>query len=116
MNYLKSLKDGKRRAVESVLEATGKSEKTVDENYEIDYEQYQELIHFIQHSKRAVQSLLQSQQSYYENMKRHAGFLDDMHEKNNNPTNPSYTVIFLLLGEQCQSYLSSANRLNDIYR
>jgi hypothetical protein len=116
MNYLKSLKDGKRRAVESVLEATGKSERTVDENYEIDYEQYQELIHFIEHSKRAVQSLLQSQQGYYENMKQHAGFLHDMHEKNNNPTNPSYTVIYLLLGDQCQSYLSAANRLNDIYR
>jgi hypothetical protein len=118
MNYLKSLKDGKRRAVENVLEATGKSEKTIDENYEVDYEQYSELVQLINNSKSAIKNLLLSQKQYYENIQKHAGFLHDLHEQNNNPSHPSSstTVIFLLLGEQCQSYLSSMKLLNQKHR
>jgi hypothetical protein len=45
-----------------VLEATGQSEKTIDENFEVDYSQYNELIHYISHSKSAIKDLLKSQQ------------------------------------------------------
>lgn len=115
MSIFRSLKDGKRRALENVLEATGQSEKTIDENFEVDLAQYNELIHYISNSKQAIKSLIESQKHHFDTIIQHAGYLNDLHENNNNPKNTNYTVIFLLLAEQCQSYLSIGNKLNTVY-
>lgn len=116
MNYFKSLKDGKRRAVESVLEATGQSEKTVDENFEIDLAQFTELVEGITHSKSAIKSLLESQQAHYEYLTKHAGFLHKLYENNNNPKSEGYTVLWLESCDQCEQYVKSADRAHNSYR
>jgi hypothetical protein len=65
-SMFKSLKDARRRSVETVLEAVGASQSTVDEEFELYYKNFLEMMEDLNECGAAYTTLLINQKQYFQ--------------------------------------------------
>ena len=79
MNVFKTLKDARRRSVQTVLAATGSAETTVDEEYDIHCEKFDAMIVDMNETGAALSSTLTKQKSMFadaQELSRQPTFVD----------------------------------------
>eukprot|EP00349_Pseudokeronopsis_sp_Brazil_P006004 CAMPEP_0202968046 /NCGR_PEP_ID=MMETSP1396-20130829/13158_1 /ASSEMBLY_ACC=CAM_ASM_000872 /TAXON_ID= /ORGANISM="Pseudokeronopsis sp., Strain Brazil" /LENGTH=448 /DNA_ID=CAMNT_0049693869 /DNA_START=1 /DNA_END=1347 /DNA_ORIENTATION=+ len=82
---LKSFKDAKRRVVESVLEGVGKSEKTVDEEFDTFYAKYQTMMNDLNECGSGLHAVLSKQKEFLRDVAEIGSSVARINDTNSDP-------------------------------
>lgn len=114
--YYRSLKDARRRAVETVLEVAGVSEKTVDEEYDKDVVRFEELVQDLNECGASLTSVLTLQKSYFADAEILAKCLHRIYIKNGNPEYWPQAKNALQSISSVETYDETLNAVHHVYR
>ena len=82
MNIFKSLKDAKRRVVETVLSAVGQSEETVDEEFNVHFKKFEAMMADLNECGATLDMALDRQQASFEGLAALAEVMAKVYRRN----------------------------------
>lgn len=115
-SMFKSLKDARRRAVETVLEAAGASEKTVDEEFETSHTKFGDMVEDLNECGAALSSVLVLQKKYTADIVEMAKCLTRIYTKNSAPDYWNICETALTQQESAKAYEEAITSIHEVVR
>eukprot|EP01040_Poterioochromonas_malhamensis_P006424 gene6424-6920_t len=112
----KTLKDAKRRVVESVLEGVGASEKTVDEEFNTYHARYQTMMQDINECGAALHAVLNQQKNFFNDAVELSGSVSRIHELYANPEYWVGPASTLSATDAAVRYKEKMDLIHNVYR
>lgn len=112
----RTLKDVKRRVVESTLEKVGASERTVDEEYDVHFSKFNAMMSDMNECGAALHTILATQKTYFNDGNELAHSLTRIHDQYSNPSYWPGTDSKLESTEAALLYKEKMHRLHHVYR
>ena len=112
----KSLKDARRRVVETVLEKVGASEQTEDEVFDTHAARFETMCKDMNECGSALTSTLTNQKVFFSEATEFAKVLDRIYTQNSNPEYWPNTSCAMTQGRSAAAYYEALNSIHEIYR
>ncbi len=116
MQIFKSLKDARRRAVETVLQTVGASENTEDKEYDVLHDKFLEMMEDLNECGSTLRTALDQQQASFETLSVFAMALERIYKKNTEAHDWPRTRSALSNLTGCLSFAEQTGDINNAVR
>ncbi len=115
-NTFRSLKDARRRAVETVLEVAGASERTEDEVYDTHVAKFDVMTKDMNECGAALNATLADQKIFFNDLTELSRIMNRIYAQNTNPEYWPNTTCAFTLGEVVGKYTEVMTTIHEIFR